>query len=428
MAAPPQEGCRRRLDRHRNGTARPRAGLIVGESVLKPRAHSWPAVLAVAAALAALLPIGSASGVDARGPSDDTCQDRLFEEKASTRVDCVELETGTVEATLDALPAGFTKSVVFSTGLLNPTNIEFAADGRVFVAQKNGDLKVYDNVDDPTPTAFTDLRANVHNFWDRGLLGLALDPSLTNPALPSRPWVYVLYTYDHVLGGGGPVGEAGNDRSVRPRLERTADGCVVSAPAVALQRQRKHDSGPETVLIEDWCQQYPSHSVGSLGFGPEGALYASAGDGASFNNVDYGQYGGTLVGTPTPKNPCGDPPVDGMTPPTAEGGALRSQDLRTDGDPATLDGTVMRPRSGRPAMPTRQPVLSSSDPNRQRVIAYGLRNPFRFEFRPGTDELWVGDVGWSAREEIDRIADVNDATVENFGWPCYEGLVKSSRL
>ena len=41
--------------------------------------------------------------------------------------------------------------VVFSTGLANPTNIEFAADGRVFVAQKNGDLKVHDNVDDPTP-------------------------------------------------------------------------------------------------------------------------------------------------------------------------------------------------------------------------------------------------------------------------------------
>ena len=71
------------------------------------------------------------------------------------------------------------------------------------------------------------------------------------------------------------------------------------------------------------------------------------------------------------------------------------------------------------------PYAASSDPNRQRVIAYGLRNPFRFEFRPGTDELWVGDVGWSAREEINRIADVNDATVENFGWPCYEGVVKS---
>jgi hypothetical protein len=63
-------------------------------------------------------------------------------------------------------------------------------------------------------------------------------------------------------------------------------------------------------------------------------LYVSGGDGASFNSVDYGQLGGSL-GPTTPKNPCGDPPNDGMTPPTAEGGALRSQDVRTEGAPAT---------------------------------------------------------------------------------------------
>lgn len=55
----------------------------------------------------------------------------------------------------------------------------------------------------------------------------------------------------------------------------------------------------EQVLINDWCQQYPSHSAGGLVFGPDGMLYASGGDGANFNLTDYGQEG----------NPCGDPPV-----------------------------------------------------------------------------------------------------------------------
>ena len=67
-------------------------------------------------------------------------------------------------------------------------------------------------------------------------------------------------------------------------------------------------SGPENVLIEDWCQQFSSHSLGSLIFGPEGALYVSGGEGASFKSgsPDYGQFGGTN-GPTTPVNPCGDP-------------------------------------------------------------------------------------------------------------------------
>jgi PKD repeat protein len=48
-----------------------------------------------------------------------------------------------------------------------------------------------------------------------------------------------------------------------------------------------------------------------------------------------------------------------------------------------------------------------------------MRNPFRITTRPGTSEIWLGDVGWSTWEEIDRIRP--GGAVENFGWPCYEG-------
>ena len=59
-------------------------------------------------------------------------------------------------------------------------------DGRVFVAEKSGFIKVYDSLADTTPTLFADLSTKVHNFWDRGLLGMALDPDF-----PAKPFVYV---------------------------------------------------------------------------------------------------------------------------------------------------------------------------------------------------------------------------------------------
>src|SRR5580765_7209241 len=73
------------------------------------------------------------------------------------------------------LPAGFQQTAVF-TGLTQPTAVKFARDGRVFVAEKSGLIKVFANLGDTTPTVFADLRTNVHNFWDRGLLGLELHP------------------------------------------------------------------------------------------------------------------------------------------------------------------------------------------------------------------------------------------------------------
>jgi glucose/arabinose dehydrogenase len=66
------------------------------------------------------------------------------------------------------------------------------------------------------------------------------------------------------------------------------------------------------------------------------------------------------------------------------------------------------------------PLNSSADLNARRIVAYGLRNPFRFTIRPGTNDVWIGDVGWGAWEEIDRVSDPTGG-LTNFGWPCYEG-------
>ncbi len=148
----------------------------------------------------------------------------------------------------------------------------------------------------------------------------------------------------------------------------------------------------------------------------------SGGDGASFNFVDYGQDG-------NPLNPCGDPPggVGGvLTPPSAEGGALRSQDLRTPADPTSLDGALLRVDPATGAGLPDNPNAGSSERQRAPDRRVRMRNPFRFGVRPGTGEVWIGDVGWGTWEEIERLQ-APTAAVTNFGWPCY-GLRPPERL
>jgi len=317
------------------------------------------------------------------------------------------------EADASVVPQGFQESVVVN-GLTQPTSVEFAGDGRVFVAEKSGLIKVFSSLDDATPTTFADLRTKVHDWADRGLLGMALDPDF-----PTRPYVYALYTYNKAPGN--PTVPRWPDSCPTPP-GGYQDGCVVTGRLSRLEAAGNTMTGGENVLIEDWCQQFSTHSVGSLAFGPGRVLYVSGGEGAGFREADYGQFGGSS-GSPTPKNPCGDPPTGvggSQTPPTAEGGALRSQDLRTGGDPVGLSGSILRVDPDTGAALTDNPLAADSDANARRIVAHGLRNPFRMTTRPGTGEVWVGDVGSGKFEEVNRLANPTGA-VRNFGWPCYEG-------
>ena len=74
-----------------------------------------------------------------------------------------------------------------------------------------------------------------------------------------------------------------------------------------------------------------------------------------------------------------------------------------------------------PVAPPDNPRVGNGVADDDFIVAMGLRNPFRFTFRPGTSELWIGDVGWNDWEEINRVPSPL-GSVENFGWPCYEGV------
>src|SRR6185503_17599332 len=105
--------------------------------------------------------------------------------KAFARLTCV---LSVILAVL--APPGSKRATVIAAATLPPG----------FVAEKSGIIKVFDNLADPSATVFADLRTNVFNYWDRGLLSLALDPDF-----PAKPYIYVLYTFDGPIGGTAPT-------------------------------------------------------------------------------------------------------------------------------------------------------------------------------------------------------------------------------
>jgi glucose/arabinose dehydrogenase len=298
------------------------------------------------------------------------------------------------------LPEGFRDDVVVS-GLDQPTAAEQADDGRFFVLEKTGRLLVLDDLDDPTPEVALEIRTEVHNYYDRGALGFTLDPDFA-----TNGYVYLLYAYDHRLGDPKPAPLWGNPADpYYDECPQPTEGCVMSSRVVRYTITGSTAVSPK-VLVEDWCQQFGSHSAGALEFDAEGYLYASGGEGANYDRTDWGQLGG---------NPCGDP--------TDEGGRLRAQDVRTTGDPTGLGGSVIRidPRTGAGA--PGNPLGDSPDANNRRLVAHGFRNPFRMALRPGTSDLYVGDVGEGKAEEVDHVG-ADRSVLPNFGWPCFEGRAR----
>ena len=302
-------------------------------------------------------------------------------------------------------------------GLSEPTAVAFAPDGTAFIALKPGIIKVfeYDAVTGQfTQTQhFANLDVTVNNYHDRGLTGIAVDPQF---GTAGNNFIYVNYTYNRDPRDPANVPKWGDGDSQYDDCPAPAAmasdgnpalaGCVVDLRVSRLAAVKQPGgwvmSGAEQPLIDlpigqTACWQFGSHASGDVIIGPDNLLYASAGDGASFDTEDWGQAA----------NPCGDP--------ADEGGALRAQDIKTSGDPLGLGGSIFR------INPDNGPAPSGPQANASRIVAYGQRNPWRLAFRPGTQELWSADVGASAWEEVNRVDMATFSSPVNRGWPCYEG-------
>jgi glucose/arabinose dehydrogenase len=146
------------------------------------------------------------------------------------------------------LPAGFTETLVAS-GISAPTAMAIAPDGRIFICQQSGALRVVKN-GALLPTPFVTLTVN--STGERGLLGVAFDPDFAN-----NQFVYVYYT---------------NPSPLRNRISRfTANGDVAVA-------------GSEVLLVELDPLSASNHNGGAINFGPDGKLYAAVGDNAVSSN------------------------------------------------------------------------------------------------------------------------------------------------
>jgi sugar lactone lactonase YvrE/glucose/arabinose dehydrogenase len=253
------------------------------------------------------------------------------------------------------------------TGLSRPVAIANAGDGsgRLFVIEKNeGRVRIIKN-GQLLPRAFLDIKNKIDaNGNEKGLLGIAFHPDYKTNGI-----FYVNYTAPK------DTGASGDNVTKITRFKVSANN-----PDIA-------DESSETLII-DYDQPYQNHNGGHLLFGPDGYLYIGTGDGGDGGDPQNRAQNRFL---------------------------LLGKMLRIAVDPAEPDGGY--------TVPPTNPYASSVEPGtgfRPEIWAYGLRNPWRYSFDSATGDLYIGDVGQNAQEEIDFQPAASKGG-ENYGWRIMEG-------
>jgi glucose/arabinose dehydrogenase len=249
---------------------------------------------------------------------------------------------------LAAFPDGFQQAQVASG--LNPTGFDFAPDGRLFVANKNGTVTVIHK--DGTKASQPFYTAAVDSYRDRGLTSILVDPNYNQ-----NHYVYIYYT---AAVGTNP--NTANNGAPTRLVRLTASS---TNPDIA-------DASSATTIIDNVPSNDGIHVGGFLEFGADGMLYVGVGEGNVKPNA---------------------------------------QDL------SNIYGKVLRldVHNYPNIVPADNPFVGQAG-KRGEIWAYGFRNPFSGNVQPGTNEVFVNDVGNSAWEEVDRLVKGG-----NYGWPNAEG-------
>jgi len=149
------------------------------------------------------------------------------------------------------VPSDFTDSLIAS-GLSNPTAMELAPDGRVFVCEQGGALRVIKN---GALLSAPFLSVTVNSSGERGLLGIAFDPNFA-----INQYVYIYYT--------------ATTPSVHNRISRFTASGDIAMP------------GSELIILDlNNLSSATNHNGGAIHFGPDGDLYVAVGDNANGNNA-----------------------------------------------------------------------------------------------------------------------------------------------
>lgn len=324
----------------------------------------YPAAAALAAAAAALASCGkdNPAAIDAPpGTEIDAPPGTEIDANTPPLPDAAQATctptAGTDITTEPYLPAGTFRRPLLLTAPVG--------DRRQFVIEQAGVIKVIDQ-GAVLPTPFIDLREDAGGpVWDlqneRGLLGLAFHPDF---ATNRRFYVYYTGLPDAAVAAGYNV-----------VAEYTAGANGLGDPSTARIVLKIPDI--------DW-----NHNGGMIEFSPvDGLLYIGTGDGGGSN----------------------DPGNNGQ-----DNRELLGKILRIDVD--TRTGTKAY------GIPPSNPYATSTDGTgdpRPEIWALGMRNPWRFSFDSNGD-LWIGDVGQNAKEEID-VQRVATAGGQNYGWDFREG-------